>query len=84
MTVKELKKLSRRLAMTGGYEVELASGLNVEDLQQLVEIHLPELESYEKGTTKYRSNNSYRVLNLVSSHPSVSIELSEIIQKILK
>ena len=72
-----LKKLSRKLAMTGGYEIALRSDLVVDDLRELIDQHLPELKKYPSGTAEYCSNNSYRVLELVAAHPDLPIQEAE-------
>jgi len=69
LTVKDLNKLSRRYAMTGGYELALISNLKVEELIKLIEQHLPLLKNYQQFTSAYFGSNSYRILALVYSHP---------------
>lgn len=75
MSLKEIKKLARRYAMTGGYEVLLAEGLKTVDLFKLFETHAEELKLYSPKSSTYRSNNSYRVLALIKKHPLVTREL---------
>ena len=72
LTLKQLSKLSRRYAMTGGYELSLEEGLSTEDLSVLIERYIPVLEEYDKEEARYHSSNAYRILNLVSKHPQLS------------
>lgn len=73
----QLKKLSRRLAMTGGYEITLRQDLEVNDLRELIDLHLPELAQYPSGTAEYCSNNSYRILELLLDCPELSVQERE-------
>lgn len=83
MSLKEIKKLARRYAMTGGYEIELSQDLSDEQINQLAEIHIPELANYQKGNSTFRSNNSFRILEIIYANPSIRPELSEKIKEIL-
>ncbi len=73
----QLKKLSRRLAMTGGYEITLRKDLELNDLRELIDLHLPELSQYPSGTAEYCSNNSYRILELLLDCPELSVQERE-------
>lgn len=83
LSLKELKKLSRRYAMTGGFEIGLDPEITQEQLKELAEIHLPELQNYSKASATYRSNNSYRILALIQSHPLVQSEVHDMIKEII-
>ena len=51
--------------MTGGYELVLRADLGESELVALGEMHLTELQSYKPGDSRYRSNNSFRILGLL-------------------
>jgi hypothetical protein len=83
LSLKELKKLSRRYAMTGGYELVLRPGLNKKDLNTLLTLYRPELKSYQSATSKFKSSNAFRILLLVKKHPCADTELIDIIDSLL-
>ena len=83
ITVQELKKMARRFAMTGGYELALKNGLSSHELKNLSEIHILDLKNYKKGTSTYRSNNSYRILKLILSHPKTAHDTQEKISSLI-
>lgn len=83
ISIKELKKLSRRYAMTGGYEVALKPDLSERDLERLVEMHVPELAAYNKNSSRYRTNNSYRILSLINESPAAGEKLRERLASVL-
>ena len=62
--VKRLRKDARALAMTGGFEIELDSGLGVGDFEALCEALLPELAGYPNDMRRH-TNLVYRVLDLI-------------------
>ena len=68
MSLRELKKLSRRYAMTGGYELSLPSDLQLADIEKMQALYLPELSEYPSGSAARRSCNAYRILQLLSEH----------------
>jgi len=68
----QLKKLARRYAMTGGFEINLKEDLTEPDLDRLIELYLPELEKYQ-GTSAERMNSiAASVLRLVQQHSLLS------------
>lgn len=83
LSLKELKKLSRRYAMTGGYELALRPGLNKKDLNVLLSLYSPELKSFQPTTTRFKSSNAFRILQLVKKHPCADTELIDIIDSLL-
>lgn len=74
-TPEGLKKLSRKKAMTGGFELQLARHLSGEQLRELVERFSGVLAEYRMGTSEFRSSNAYRVLAQAIGHPEASAEL---------
>jgi hypothetical protein len=83
LSCKELKKLSRRLAMTGGYELILKEGMSQGELEAIAEIHLAELTGYTPGESRYRSNNSFRILNLLLAHKELPDALRKRVVELL-
>jgi hypothetical protein len=59
-------KQIRKLAMTGGVDIELSKGLSDSELKGVLEQWLPQLGKYNAGTSAYRSCTAYRVLLLVN------------------
>ena len=84
LTVKELKKLARRYAMTGGYELALAKNLTVSDLRSLFSIYQEELLAYSDNNTERRSSNAYRILKLVSESDLIDTNLRDQIDRVLR
>lgn len=74
-----LKRLARRFAMTGGYELSLQSGLSEKQLIELVELYLPEAQSYPRQDLRYKSNNAYRVLKLLKECENLPAEWRELL-----
>lgn len=66
-TPKSLRKEARKLAMTGGYEVILASDLTPQDLEKLYTLFSPELDKYPAGEASYKNSLAYRVLDLIGN-----------------
>ena len=83
MTPPQLKKLSRRYAMTGGYEIALKGNQSQSDLEKLVEIYGPELANYSRSDARFRTNNAYRILYLIYNVDCASSELKDKISIIL-
>lgn len=83
ITEKQLSKLSRRYAMTGGYELCLAEKLTSEDLGLIIERFIPPLEAYERSEARYRSSNAYRILNLVFNHPELTEEQRQTLSSLI-
>ena len=65
---EELNKRARKLAMTGGFELALPEGIGESGLLKLIDTYLPELLCYDPGQLTYKSNNAFRVLELVIAH----------------
>lgn len=74
LDLKKIKKLARRYAMTGGYEVALRDGLSADELLQLIDLHLPEALQLDPNDLRFQASNAYRVLKLVRAHPDLSSE----------
>lgn len=55
--------------MTGGFEIGLQEGLTPNELDELADIHIPELAAQRPDLSTYRTNNSYRILNLIYQSP---------------
>lgn len=68
----QVKKISRRYAMTGGYELVLQPGLTSIELERLVDLYLPIALEYDRSDARFRSNNAYRILKLVSAAGALS------------
>ena len=64
ITPDKLKKLSRRYAMTGGFEISIKEGISSEELYEIVDIYLPELSDIP-------TSNANRILSLIYTHPLV-------------
>ena len=79
----QLRKLSRRYAMTGGYELALKSDLTVPELGELVDKYIPELGAYSPDSALRRSNNAYRILKLVVEYPGTPADLRERVEPLL-
>lgn len=75
-----LKRLARRYAMTGGYELSLRADLEEKQLIELVQLYLPELESYAKQDLRYKSNNAYRVLKLLKESQNLPGEWRDLLE----
>lgn len=78
LSLQEVKKLSRRYAMTGGYELSLAKGLTVADLLELVRLFGPELRLYQSADSQYVASNAFRIISLVRNHPCADIEVEKL------
>jgi len=65
-SARQLRKEARSLAMTGGFELALDTGLTSADLQVLTESLLPALDEYPADMRR-RTNLVYRVLDLVQA-----------------
>ncbi len=75
LDLKSLKKLSRKYAMTGGYELALRQDLTPEQALELYELHLKALSDYSTESSTYFTNNSYRILILLSTAELLPEEL---------
>ena len=75
-----LKKLARRYAMTGGFELVLKEGLSADELEQISNTFIAEVRSSDLSPARRRTANAYRVLDLIRSHPLVRPELVVVIQ----
>ena len=84
MSLAELKKLSRRYAMTGGYELSIKDGLEASDLEALIELMAPEVKCFQKLNSEMRSSNAYRILQLVLEHPCVDTVMVKQVEKLLR
>ena len=84
MEAKETRKLARKLAMTGGYEVKLDAQLQLEELGILVDKWSPELENYERGSKAFASSIAARVLKEICSHPTASSELIDKVTSLIE
>lgn len=79
----ELKKLSRKLSMTGGYELALKPGQTSSQLERIVEVYKEELPESERGKYVFRTSNAYQILNLVFQEKEASEGLKSEIKTIL-
>lgn len=84
LTVKEVQKLSRRYAMTGGYELALEENLTAADLKCLFERYLPVLQEYDPQSSRYFSSNAYRILSLVHRHSELPEEIRNMLESLVK
>lgn len=78
-TPKGLKKLARRYAMTGGYELKLSPELSLKDVERLAQAFLEELTSYSefRGSARFKASNPYRVLLLILGRGDLSPALAK-------
>ena len=85
LTPPQLRKLARRYAMTGGYEMSIAKGVDKGGLVKIFEMYKSEIPavSEEMRDSHYRSSNSYRVLRLVCEHEQAPSDLKIEIEKLL-
>ena len=83
LEIEQLKKLSRRYAMTGGYELSLEQGLSADDLELLFERYSVELKKYTPGTSAWYSNNAFRVLDLLRSDLKTSEKVRDKVNEFL-
>lgn len=74
MSAAELRKLARRYAMTGGYELALPETLEESEVNQLIERYREDMKRYVSEPVKLRTCNAYRVLRMLYDHPQVSAE----------
>jgi len=65
MSPQVVKKLARRHAMTGGFELFLKQELTQEDLVTMAESFLPEALKFSPTDLRFQSNNAFRVLKLL-------------------
>ena len=77
LEVAQLKKLSRRYAMTGGYEITLKQGLTTEDISVIARRFIPELDTSARGSSAYKTSNAYRILSLILQMEDLDIALKE-------
>ena len=83
LSTAELKKLARKYAMTGGYEISIKPNLTIDELTELVERYSQELESFDKGTSNWRSSNAYRILSLIMHIDAIPDDLHLRIRQLL-
>ncbi|MCB0338899.1 MAG: hypothetical protein KDD53_04805 [Bdellovibrionales bacterium] len=81
MTPTRLKKLARKLAMTGGYELEIDNSLSKAQITCLAERFLIEAlsKSYAKKYKFHTASNAERILELLLQNP---ITPSSVVAKI--
>ncbi|MBX7137126.1 MAG: hypothetical protein K1X83_04010 [Oligoflexia bacterium] len=72
ITVEEVKKAARRLAMTGGFEVALQEGLSEQQLTVIIDRFGPEVGVYEMGDARRRSSTAFRILRAAAALVSSS------------
>ena len=77
VTPTVLKKLSRRYAMTGGYELSLRPGMSSVELGSLADTFMAELSEYSPQDMRYKTCNAYRILRLLG-------EMAELPQECLE
>ncbi len=80
MTPEETAKLSRRHAMTGGYEIALKEDLKSDDLVKIFDIWSSELKNYTKRDSELFSSNVWRILKLIEGSNSSPSSLRAQIQ----
>jgi hypothetical protein len=76
---QQLKKLSRKYAMTGGFELALKQDLSATELELMSKIYIQELLENKKNSPQYsdskcKSSNAFRILKLIIDHVNVSEE----------
>ena len=83
LTVADLKKLSRKYAMTGGYELSVPHGLSKQALVAIATTFGPELELFESKNSAYYASNAFRILSLILEHPLADEEVRSFVTKFL-
>lgn len=83
LDVKQVKKLSRRYAMTGGYQLKIKDDLNTKELDLIAERFLVELREYPFQTSEYRACNAYRILRMVLERGGDLLESSQQLKEAL-
>ncbi|MCI5065849.1 hypothetical protein MRY87_09010 [bacterium] len=79
--VRLVEKEARKLAMTGGYEVQLAEGLTQEELEEIFVRWSGRWREqgtkYGQGSASHRATISARILALLESSPNISPKLRD-------
>lgn len=83
-SVRDVEKLARKLAMTGGYEVCLAPCLTHEGVEKLTATWSKELGKYASGTKAQQVSLAGRMLKLLLTDSSVEREQRERIIALLE
>lgn len=65
LSAKEVSKLARRYAMTGGYEIALAQELSDDELSRIASLWKDELKGMNVPVNEMRTSNAYRILSLI-------------------
>ena len=76
-----LKKLARKLAMTGGYELSLAKGLSENEQITLIDWYLPLALEYPRDQAVFRSNNAFRILKLLYESDQITPPLKSLLDQ---
>lgn len=77
MSIEDTRKLARRLAMTGGYEVRLRPGMEEGELALLCALWVPELKSFPEDNSERRSSLVYRILRSVLNEDALTADWRE-------
>ena len=66
-TPEQLRKRARKLAMTGGYEVQLSRDLTTEELKELARKFEDEHDRYPAGSAAQSASLAGRILSLIQA-----------------
>lgn len=73
-------KLARKLAMTGGFELELAEDLSSTELKKLYEEFSLALPKFQTNlASDFYNSGAYRICILIQKHRNCSKELAKLI-----
>lgn len=60
---ESIRKQARKLAMTGGYELELSDSFDLQELSRLCELCRLEMHRYPAGSSEQRASIAGRLLS---------------------
>jgi hypothetical protein len=83
ISVQTTKKLARRYAMTGGYEICLKNDLTTQQLADLVQLYKLEIKSFSKINSHIKNSLAFRILKLVSLHSLTDRAIREELRSLL-
>lgn len=83
MDLRQLKKLTRKYAMTGGVEFELGSELAQENIPELIKELREDLMRYADEPLRRKTSTAFRVLDLFSQDERFSADFREGIRLLL-
>ncbi|MCB9030268.1 MAG: hypothetical protein H6619_04390 [Deltaproteobacteria bacterium] len=75
LTPKEVSKLARKYAMTGGVEFGLNQELSALDLENLAQLWMKELSELDLDLHRKKTSNAGRILDLISESVLCPAEL---------